>query len=441
MVEWGKLIFGGIDSSDYGIYITGEAVYNAPERDVEFIDVPGRNGSIAMDNGRYRNITVTYPAGCFGTSQKEFRKKVSRFRNAILSQRGYQRLEDSYHPEEYRMGVYASGLEVSPASYGRAGEFTLTFECKPQRFLTVGDYPVPLDSGDVLQNPTLFESGPLVEISGYGTVGFNGYEIEVENNTIGDVELIDRIQFYYQNDPNQAPVYNTVDSLTFDDSTLLSGDTITIQKGTGTLSYARFVVIFRETNPWTLTNVSITASGSDTASLGYYGTGWREGLYQANVNAYIYPVSDITFSYGTASTRTLAATVSFTLENNGTTKSITAVCSCVISYDGAHTLTFTYTMTLTGAPSSWTGIGELVLGFSFMSPYAVVGNSTMIAWSTVWVDCDLGEAYMYNSGKLVNMNSKIALGSDLPKLKPGNNVVMFDNTITNLKITPRWWRI
>lgn len=426
MVKWGKLIFGGVDSSEYGIYITGESVYNAPERDVEFIEVPGRNGSIAMDKGRYRNVTVSYPAGCYGISQKEFAERLSMFRNAILSQRGYQRLEDSYHPEEYRMGVYASGLEVSPASYGRAGEFTLTFECKPQRFLTVGDYPVPLDSGDVLQNPTLFDSGPLVEISGYGTVGFNGYEIEVAQELIGDVTLFSKIDI-----PFGGP---SVETLTFDDSSLKSGDTITIAKGTDALTAFDFQVAFYKSTTYTLTNASITASGPDTAAIssGVLPPIMGSGTYTAFVHAIISPVSDITFAYGTSSSRTLAATASFTLDSNA----VTAVGQCVISYDGAHTLTFTFDITVTGTTS-----GTVVKSFSFMSPNPVIADSTMPAWGLLYVDCDIGEAYLYDDGNMVNMNSKIALGSDLPKLKPGNNVIIFDNTITDLKITPRWWRI
>ena len=192
MVNWGKLIFGGVDSSDYGIYITGEAVYNAPEREVEFIDIPGRNGSLAMDKGRYNNITVTYPAGAFGKNQEDFREALSAFRNAILSQKGYQRLEDTYHPEEYRLGVYAAGLEVSPASRGKAGQFDLSFVCKPQRFLSIGDYPIPVDSGDILQNPTVFDSSPLLEVDGYGTVSFNGFDIELDDSPLGVVDLIPR---------------------------------------------------------------------------------------------------------------------------------------------------------------------------------------------------------------------------------------------------------
>ena len=48
-----NLTFGGICSADYDIYITGEAVYNAPARNVEMIDVPGRNGQLLIDYGTY----------------------------------------------------------------------------------------------------------------------------------------------------------------------------------------------------------------------------------------------------------------------------------------------------------------------------------------------------------------------------------------------------
>ena len=57
-----SITFGGINSADFGIYISGEGVFNAPQRDVEMISVPGRNGAIALDRGRFQNIEVTYPA-------------------------------------------------------------------------------------------------------------------------------------------------------------------------------------------------------------------------------------------------------------------------------------------------------------------------------------------------------------------------------------------
>ena len=140
-----SLIYGDVNSADYGVYISGDAVFNAPQRAVELVSVPGRNGSIAIDQGHFENIEVEYPAGMFGDDKTDFRQRLSDFRNAIMSQKGYQRLSDTYHPDEYRMGMYIEGLEVEPTHYNEAGRFTLKFNCKPQRYLTSGEQLVDIE--------------------------------------------------------------------------------------------------------------------------------------------------------------------------------------------------------------------------------------------------------------------------------------------------------
>lgn len=107
--------FDGQSSRNYGVYITGEAVYNAPERDVEMITIPGRNGAYALDNGRFENIDVTYPAGIYADTEADFAAAISDFRNYLCSRSGYCRLSDEYNPDEYRLAIYKSGLEVSPS--------------------------------------------------------------------------------------------------------------------------------------------------------------------------------------------------------------------------------------------------------------------------------------------------------------------------------------
>ena len=99
------LTFDGKSSAGYGVYITGQAVYNAPEREVEMITIPGRNGSFAFDKGRFENITVTYPAGIFADTESDFSEAISDFRNFLCSRSGYVRLQDDYNPNEYRMAV------------------------------------------------------------------------------------------------------------------------------------------------------------------------------------------------------------------------------------------------------------------------------------------------------------------------------------------------
>lgn len=133
-----KLIFGGVDSSTYGVYLTGSGTFGAPERDVQYVSVPGRNGDLILDNGRWNNIEVTYPANI----PSGFGNSFASFRAAVCRKRGYQRLEDTYHPDEFRMAAFTSGFdpELTPGNHG--GEFDIVFNCKPQRFLKSGETPI-----------------------------------------------------------------------------------------------------------------------------------------------------------------------------------------------------------------------------------------------------------------------------------------------------------
>ena len=142
------LTFDNVVSSTYGVYITGEAVYNAPEKDVEMISIPGRNGAFALDRGRFENIEVTYPAGIYADTEADFAQAVSNLRNALCSKSGYCRLTDDYNSGEYRMAIYKSGLEVDPFAC-KSGQFNITFECKPQRYLTSGEEVQEMGRWDV----------------------------------------------------------------------------------------------------------------------------------------------------------------------------------------------------------------------------------------------------------------------------------------------------
>jgi len=184
MAIFKALTFDGVNSLDYGIYITGEAVYNAPERAVEMINIPGKNGALALDQGRFENIEVTYHAGCFADSQADFADKVMQFRNALASRYTYKRLTDEYHPDEYRLGLYKSGLDVDAVRYGTAGEFDIVFDCKPQRFLTDGDREIlPTEWSDVQT-----ESGELVTIESDGSLAVKSLEVSLEPIQAGSGE-------------------------------------------------------------------------------------------------------------------------------------------------------------------------------------------------------------------------------------------------------------
>ena len=133
-------VFNGKKSSDFNVWCSGDGLYRLPDRDVEYIAVPGRNGDLAVDNGRWKNVSVTY--SCF--IPKNFRECYAYLVSWLASQKGYGRLEDARHPEFYWLARMDTDVDPKMVVADDSGTFTLTFNCKPQRFLKSGEIPVEI---------------------------------------------------------------------------------------------------------------------------------------------------------------------------------------------------------------------------------------------------------------------------------------------------------
>ena len=139
-----------------------------------------------MDEGVFENITVEYPAFIGTGYEALFRQKLGDLRSWLSSRGNYKKLTDTYHPDEFRLGVFREGLEVDPQHITRAGGFTMKFDCKPQRFLVEGEIPQLFVANGTITNPTAFASSPLIKVTGNGTVaiGEDGkYMFVVTDNT------------------------------------------------------------------------------------------------------------------------------------------------------------------------------------------------------------------------------------------------------------------
>ena len=178
----------GVPSSTYGIYISGTGVWNAPERDVEVIEIPGRNGTLTLDNGRYKNIEVRYPA----IFVNGFQSNIEGARAWLCKSPGYRRLEDDHDLTHYRLARYVSGLELNVATMLDAAKTTLRFDCMPQRFLKSGETEVTVTTD--ITNPTLFDALPKITVTGSsaGSLTINGNTVtisEIGTSVVLDCEI------------------------------------------------------------------------------------------------------------------------------------------------------------------------------------------------------------------------------------------------------------
>lgn len=410
------LTFDGISTADYGVEISGEGVFNAPARVYEMIEIPGRNGSLAIDQGRFENITVTYPAYNYETNMTDFAESLRDLRNALSSRSGYCRLTDTFHPDEYRLGIFKSGLEVKPVKYNTASEFDLVFDCKPQRWLTSGENAISVTSGDTIPNAEAFASKPILVATGAGSIHLDSKTVVLGGSIIGDIDIVDSISATGAQEITVA----------ISDDLLVTGDDITASIYNGAPIAVAYAIDAGGGYITSRTLSSETGTGTgqyaDTSDYtGQYGVifTFNKGTTATQNHTWTYAVNGIYYPGGVETAVTGTVTITVTAQYTGTE------------------VIFTYTVT----PSVATITVTVAQASDITGAVTVRGNSTRSTLGeTIYIDCDLGAAYTYNGGgNIVNLNSSVTLPNTLPEIPAGGTTVTYD--VSTLSIIPRWWRI
>lgn len=143
-----ELMYGDINSHDYKVFITNAGIYKSPEKRYKEHTVPGRSGKVLEDTGTFENIEVEYPICVYEDSDNN----LQAFLAAMLRKKGYQRIEDTFHPEYYRMGAFLD--EYEPKRVTEDAEMSngvIKFKCLPQKWLKSGEEPMYFCAHDAVQ--------------------------------------------------------------------------------------------------------------------------------------------------------------------------------------------------------------------------------------------------------------------------------------------------
>ena len=174
----GLITYGGGSSSDYGMVISEAPTFERPARKTTVYNVPGRNGSVIFQQDAWEDVPRSYEVFVADSAQQTLTEAVDAFAAFLNSKKGYQRLEDNFEPDTFRLAYYNGGTSFSNELM-QVGRATLKFMCRPERFLKSGETPVTVTNGTKINNTTLFTSKPLIHIEGSGTV-----TVSIGGNTI-----------------------------------------------------------------------------------------------------------------------------------------------------------------------------------------------------------------------------------------------------------------
>lgn len=161
-------VYKGIRSCDMGIRIESKDVFSAPEYEVDFLSIPGRDGDLISSGGRLPNVQITYSVFIPAKTISELSAKITAVKGWLYSGLNtYHELTDTYDTEFSRKAVYAGKLDIED-EMNRIGIFTISFSCHPFRYSLEGQKGVMLLNGGKVDNPYPFISKPLITLAGKG---------------------------------------------------------------------------------------------------------------------------------------------------------------------------------------------------------------------------------------------------------------------------------
>lgn len=178
-----RFIFRNVSSADMGLIITETPHITSPERDVEFISVPGKDGDVINDNGKFKNVSVTYPVNLI-SDERPLDLMARKIKAWLQSEVGYFTLTDTYDPLYYRKAAYVAALDIED-KVKKIGISSITFNCKPFKYRKDGDRETVITQPTTLYNPEAWKSQPCIRIYGTGAV-----TLQINNNSffISDID-------------------------------------------------------------------------------------------------------------------------------------------------------------------------------------------------------------------------------------------------------------
>ena len=179
----GWIKYDGRLSTDYDLVVETTPNYLTAEPNIEKISILGRNGDLLINNNTFKNRQQVYNIAAVKPT-KDFNYLKRQIISWISQSQDYVRIEDSYDPTVYNMGIYTGAFQITNIS-NQAARAQVIFDCMPQHFLKMGDTPVHIDGPTarrILANPTGEITMPHIAIRATGkcNVQIGNYKVEIE---------------------------------------------------------------------------------------------------------------------------------------------------------------------------------------------------------------------------------------------------------------------
>ena len=189
--------YNGHRSIDFNVFIQNKNVYSVPERSVEEYSIPGRNGSVVLDNANYSNEIISFDCVMIVDPNVPVFEQVQLIKKWLCKDGAkYKPLKSSFFPLHTKMAAMTQPIdfveeepEMQSAKY--ALFFTVYFNCKPQNYINeyLNKHTITTPSAIVI-NTTDNIAEPYINLTftPTATVGI-GFNLKL-NNAFGEQQFV-----------------------------------------------------------------------------------------------------------------------------------------------------------------------------------------------------------------------------------------------------------
>lgn len=188
--------FRGLNSyKDFGIVIGKIPPIPMPERRVAYEDIPGKNGTLTVDDGTYKDIVITVECGFISD---EFKKQANKIKVWLMG--GQDKLIFSDEADKYYEAQVVNKFDIG-RSIKTLGEFPVVFSCKPFR-KNVNDM-------NIFKTCEVSTTRNSITINPLNTYNYTSGEVIAINTTI-EINKTKEFIVYNAGDIESAPIIKLI---------------------------------------------------------------------------------------------------------------------------------------------------------------------------------------------------------------------------------------
>ncbi|MBK0348235.1 phage tail family protein [Aerococcaceae bacterium zg-ZJ1578] len=181
--------FNGVSSKDMGLRIMNQVVSESTGRDIERVQVPGRDGDLLLSNNRLKSVEKSFPCKLIVKDNLTMAgEKISQW----LLVDGYKDLELSWDANYLYKAAFIETFAIEEI-LRQFGEVKLNFLVYPVKFLKTSLVSKSVRNGEVITNSGNVKAKPIIKLIGNGecVLTINNRKtkvINVQNNLVLDMQ-------------------------------------------------------------------------------------------------------------------------------------------------------------------------------------------------------------------------------------------------------------